>query len=393
MALTEIKIRSAKSKIKPYKLSDGEGLYLLIHSNGSKYWRLKYRIRNKEKVHAIGQYPDISLAEAREKKFYVKQDIKNGIDPNDKKKIEAFEKRLADDNTFESVALEWHKKNIRKWSERQALKLENWINKELVPVFGYLQVNEVKPIHVMQVMKNIESREAYDVARRVLNLCSQIFRYAIPTGRCEYDVTVGLNQTLTYVKRENFKCISVEELPQLLKTIEQHRCQELTKYALWFVLLTFVRTKELRFSKWTEVDLKKKEWRIPAENMKMRRPHVVPLSSQAIGVLKKVQALGLNSEYIFPNENDSQKVMSENTMLFALYDMKYRGKMTVHGFRQLASTVLNEQGFNPDAIERQLSHMERNNVRRAYNHAQYLPERKEMMQWWADYVINSLQKK
>jgi len=210
----------------------------------------------------------------------------------------------------------------------------------------------------------------------------------MPIGKCQYDVTVGINKALVYVKSENFKCISTSEFPKLLKDIERHDCKRLTKYALNLISLTFVRTGELRFAKWSEIDFDKKEWRIPAERMKMREQHIVPLSKQAINILEQIKSLELKSSYVFPNENNPNKVMSENTMLFALYDMKYRNKMTVHGFRQMASTVLNENGFKSDAIERQLSHSERNSIRRAYNHAQYLPERKEMMQWWADHLDN-----
>jgi len=386
MSLTEVKIKSAKIKDKKYKLSDSEGLYLLVHTNGSKYWRLKYRYNGKEKVYSIGIYPQLSLAAAREERFRIKQQLKERINPNDEKKTEILEARLKTDDSFESVAREWHAKNINKWTPKQANRIKLWIEKDTLPTIGHMQISEVKPMHILEIMRKIESRKAYDVTRRVLSVCSQVFRYGLPIGKCQYDVTVGINKALVYVKSENLKCVSTSEFPQLLKDIERHDCTKLTKYALNLIVLTFVRTGELRFAKWSEIDFDKKEWRIPAERMKMREQHIVPLSKQAIINLEQIKSLGLKSDYVFPNENSPKKVMSENTMLFALYDMKYRGKMTVHGFRQIASTILNESGFKPDAVERQLSHCERNNIRRAYNHAQYLPERKEMMQWWADHL-------
>ena len=392
MALTEFKIKSAKIKDKNYKLADGEGLYLLVHTNGSKYWRLKYRFNGKEKVYAIGIYPQLSLAAAREERFKIKQQLKEGMNPNNEKKTAIIEARIKTDNSFESVAFEWHAKNIKKWTPKQANRIKLWIEREILPIIGHMQISEVKPMHILEIMRKIESRKAYDTTRRVLSVCSQVFRYGMPIDKCQYDVTVGINKALVYVKTENLKCVSTGEFPKLIKDIERHNCTTLTKCALNLIALTFVRTGELRFAKWSEFDFDKKEWRIPGERMKMREQHIVPLSKQAIINFEQIKSLDLKSDYVFPNENNAKKVMSENTMLFALYDMNYRGKMTVHGFRQIASTILNESGFKPDAVERQLSHCERNNIRRAYNHAQYLPERREMMQWWADH-LDALKKK
>lgn len=384
--LKDTQIKNAKSKAKPHKLFDGDGLFLLIHPNGSKYWRFKYNWQGKEKLLALGVYPIVTLLAAREKAMEAKKLLANGQNPSEAKKQQKFLETLSNNNSFESVATEWHTKNINKWSEDHGKKLKGWIKKEIIPYIGYMPINEVKAPHILEVVKRIEARGANDVARRVLNICSQIFRYGMPLGKCDFDVTMGITQTLEFVKRKNYKCISVEELPDLLKSIETHNYRQLTKLALKLVVLTFVRSTELREAKWQEINFDSKDWRIPAERMKMKEQHIVPLSTQAIEILNTIKNLPYNSDYIFPNENNSKKVMSENTMLFALYDMGYHNKMTVHGFRQLASTILNEKGFTPDAIERQLSHAERNNVRRAYNHAQYLPERREMMQWWADYI-------
>ena len=386
MTLTEIKIKAAKPREKKYKLFDGEGLYLVVFPNGSKYWRLKYRHNGKENTFAIGIYPECSLAEARDKRYILKKQLKDGVNPNIQKKTEALEEISQFDNNFKTVALEWHSKNVRKWTPRHGKKIKKWIEKDICPVIGKITINDVKPKHIIEIMRKIEARGAFDITREILSVCSRVFRYAIPIGLCEYDVTTGIGQTLTTVKRQNYRCISPNDFPKLIKDIEKHSCAILTKLALRFIMLTFVRSGELRYAKWEEFDFKKNEWRIPAERMKMREQHLVPLSSQAISVLNEIKLLPVKSENVFPNEFHSNKFMSENTMLYALYDMNYKDKMTVHGFRQLASTLLNENGFPPDVIERQLAHAERNKVRRAYNHAQYLPQRREMMQWWGDYI-------
>lgn len=364
-------------------------MYILVKPNGSKLWRLKYRHFGKENIYSIGSYPEISLSEAREERMRLKKLLKQGVDLNHQKRIEQLSQKAETENSFKSVALEWHSKNKNKWTEEHGDKLKGWINNDILPLIGHIEISKVKAPDILAVIKKIESRGAADVARRSLSICSQVFRYAMPLGRCEHDVTIGLNKTLEFVKRKNFKCIKIEEFSQLLKDIKSLKCTALTKHALELVILTFVRSGELRGAKWEEINFEKKEWRIPPERMKMREQHIVPLSDQAIELFKKVKELGFDSDYIFPNINNPKKIMSENTLLYALYDAGYRNKMTVHGFRQLASTILNEKGFNPDAIERQLSHAERNNVRRAYNHAQYLPERTQMMQDWA-YYIDSL---
>lgn len=386
MLLSDVKIKSLKPRNKPYKVSDGDGMYLLVKPNGSRLWRLKYRIKGKENVFSIGGYPEIPLAEARNKRFEIRKSIKEGIDPNKLKKTTLSLTGIEYESSFKFIAEEWVRKNINKWSKEHGQKIKNWIEKDILPYIGDMKISEVKAPNILLVIKNVESRGATDVARRVLSISSQIFKYAMPIGKCDYDVTAGINKVLEVRKRTNFKCIALEEFPKLLRTIENHNCNPLTKYALQLIVLTFVRSSELREAKWAEINFEKEEWRIPAVRMKMKELHIVPLSKQAIAFLIQIKNLGFESDYIFPNINNTSKVMSENTMLYALYDMGYHNKMTVHGFRQLASTVLNEQGFNPDAIERQLSHAERNNVRRAYNHAQYLLERKQMMQWWGNFI-------
>jgi integrase len=390
MLLSDKKIKSLTPKEKAYKVADGNGMYLLVKPNGTKLWHLKYRSDGKENIYSIGVYPEISLSAARDKRYEIRKLIKEGINPNKAKKEEELKNESIEKDNFGSIALEWHSKNLNKWTEEHAKKLKGWIENEIIPVIGSIQISEVKSPDILQVVKAIEERGALDVARRVLSICSQVLRYAMPLGKCNYDVTVGINKTLEVRKRENFKCIPIEDFPELLRKIENHKCGILTKFGLKLVSLTFVRSSELREAKWSEINFDKAEWRIPAERMKMKELHIVPLSKQALSIFKEIKSLGLSNEYILPSVNNPRKFMSENTLLYALYDMGYHNKMTVHGFRQIASTILNENGFRADVIERQLSHAERDNVRRAYNHAQYLSERREMMQWWGDYIESSI---
>jgi integrase len=386
MKLSDAKIKTLKPNIKRQKLSDGGGLHLLVLPSGVKTWQIRYVFGGKEKTYSVGVYPEISLSEARQKRFDIKKLIKSGIDPNQVKKAEKEVQTLNINDRFLNVALEWHSKNINKWTDEHAAKLKNWIERDIAPVIGHIQISKIKSPDVLAVVKSVEDRGALDVARRVLSICSQVLRYGIPLGKCNYDVTVGINKTLEVRKRQNYKSIPVEDFPKLLKDIENHNCNPLTKYGLMLIALTFVRSSELREAKWSEINFEKAEWRIPAERMKMKELHIVPLSKQVIDILNKIKNLGFESEYILPSIYNPKKVMSENTMLYALYDMGYHNKMTVHGFRQIASTILNENGFRSDVIERQLSHAERDKVRASYNHAQYLKERREMMQWWANFI-------
>lgn len=386
MKLSDAKIRGLKPKEKQFKLADGDGMYILIKPNGTKLWRLKYRFNGKENIYSIGTYPEVTLERARKIRLEIRQLLHDGIEPNQKKRIDSTVQANSEQEDFQSIAYDWHEKNCRKWTQEHSNKLKNWIEKDVLPYLGHYRISEIKSPDVLDVIRRIEKRGANDVARRVLSICSQIFRYAIPLGKCDYDVTVGINNTLEVRKRTNFKCVTVDEFPKLIQDIQNHNCNIVTKSALKLIVLTFVRSSELREAKWSEINFERGEWRIPADRMKMREQHIVPISSQANRLLQDLNKITSNSDYIFPNINNPNKVMSENTMLYALYDMGYYNKMTVHGFRQIASTILNENNFSSDAIERQLSHAERDNVRRAYNHAQYLPERKQMMQWWGDYI-------
>lgn len=386
MALTDIAVRNAKAKDKPYKLNDSSGLYLYITVKNTKYWRLKYRYAGKEKLLSLGVYPIIGLSEARVKALEAKQQLTNNIDPSQFKK-ELKQKHLVEiSNSFEVVANEWHHSRLEKWKPKHAVNILRRLKNDIFPALGHKSISEIKAPELLRVLRIIESRGAIDIAHRTLQICGQIFRYGIVTGRNDRDIAADLKGALKTRKQENYSRLEEQELPEFLEKLENYDGDLQTKLALKLTLLTFVRTGEARGARWEEFDFDKKEWRIPATRMKMGEAHIVPLSIQAITVLKDLQLITGNKEYLFPNRNRPITFISENTMLYALYRLGYHSRATVHGFRATASTILNENGFKPDVIERQLAHSERNKVRASYNHAQYLPERREMMQWWGNYL-------
>lgn len=284
------------------------------------------------------------------------------------------------------MAIEWHNNKKQQWTERHAVYVLRRIQVDIFPILGSRAINEIKAPELLAVLRLIETRGAIDIAHRVLQTCGQIFRYAISTGRAERDISADLRGALKTRKKENYSHLEAKELPEFLDKLEKYEGDIQTKLALKFLLFTFVRTGEIRGARWEEIDFEKNEWRIPAERMKMRDLHIVPLSKQAMKVLKELHLINGYKEHLFPNRNKPITFISENTLLYAIYRMGYHLRATVHGFRATASTILNENGFKPDVIERQLAHSERNKVRASYNHAQYLPERKEMMQWWGDYL-------
>ena len=384
MALTNIVIRNSKPKEKVYKLTDGGGMYLLVHPNGSKYWQMKYYLNKKEKLASLGVYPEVSLIEARAKQAKLKQDIKQGIDITKAKKEEVLKQQGK--YSFETIALEWHKNKKNSLSEKYAKNIIVRLNRDIFPKIGYKDIRDIKSTELLEVLRKIEGRGAVDLAHRLLQICGQIFRYAIATGRAERDISADLRGALKTIKKTNYSSLKIEELPEFLKKLEEYQGEVQTRLAIKLLILTFVRTGELRGAKWEELKLEKEEWHIPAERMKMKEKHIVPLSRQATEVIEELKKISRSDTYMFINVQNPQGYMSENTMLYALYRMGYHKRATIHGFRSVASTVLNEHSFSTDAIERQLAHSERDSVRASYNYAQYLPERKKMMQWWADYL-------
>ncbi len=390
MALSDLSIKKAKPEAKQRKLSDGGGLYVLIHPNGGKYWQLGYRFAGKQKTLALGVYSEVSLADARERRDQARKQLANGIDPGELKQSQKREAKINASNTFETVAREWVENRSNDWTAgHKALTLRT-LEQDAFPAIGRRPIAEISPPELLDAIRTIEKRGALEIASRVLQRSSAVFRYAIATGRCKSNPATELRGALKSPKRTHYTTIEKGEFPKLLRDIDGYQGSPLTTYAMQLMALTFTRTGELVEAKWSEINLKTAEWLIPAERMKMRRPHLVPLSKQAITILKKLAKITSDREYVFPNRNDPSKPASNAIILRALGRMGYTGKMTGHGFRSAASTMLNENktkwGIHKDVIELQLAHVEKNASRAAYNFAEYIDERRAMMQRWADHL-------
>lgn len=383
--LTDARIRKIKPKEKTKRYADEKGMYLEVTPSGGMYWRLKYRINGKENRYSMGVYGEVSLAEARAKRDDARKLIAQGIDPNQAKKQD---KAITDNiNCFEVLALRWladRKSTIKPDTYRRDSSV---IEKDLIPFIGQIAIDKIKSPDILAAAKQVEERGAGEMARRAIRLAGCVFRQAMREGLTNYDPTTGLTEALKPRKVQHMARIAAKELPELLSKIDVYDGDVLTRLGLKFINLTFVRTNELRFMEWSEVDFDAQEWRIPAHKMKKGISHIVPLSVQSLELLEQIKAIGLNSPYVFFN-TASRKPYSENAFITALWRMGYKGKMTGHGFRGLASTILHEQGYMHDAIERQLAHNEKNQVSAAYNHAQHLPYRRKMMQDWANYLDN-----
>ncbi len=388
MALSEIAIRNAKVEHgkAQRKLADGAGLYLLITADGSKYWRLKYRWHGKEKVLALGVYPDTKASDARAKRDEAKKLLREGRDPSAVRREQKQAAKAAAANNFEGVAREWVEKKRHEWTADHADAVLKSLEDNLFPDLGTRPISLVTAPELLATLRRIEAREAFETAQRLLQRCRAVFAYAVATSRAERNVAIDLTGALKAPVRSNRAALSSADLPEFLRKLDAYDGRLQTKLAMQLQALTFVRPGELRGAEWTEFDLDAAEWRIPAERMKMRTPHVVPLSRQALEVLEQLKRITGGNKYLFPNQAKPHAPMSENTVLFALYRMGYHSRATAHGFRATASTILNEQGWKPDAIERQLAHKERNRVRAAYHRSEYLDERRKMMQAWADYL-------
>ena len=386
MALTDIMARNAKPKEKQYKLTDSAGLHLLVKPMGGKYWRYKYRFGGKEKLLSIGTYPLVSLAESREKCQQAKRLLLDNVDPSAAKKEKKLNNRHNVLNSFESIGREWHQNQRLNWTDRHAEYVLRRMEMNVFQDLGAKHIDEITAPKLLGALRAVESRGAIDIAHRVLQTCGQIFRYAIATGRASRDITSDLRGALKTRKKEHHAYLKEQELPEFQLKLESYEGDLQTKLAIKLLLLTFVRTIELRGAKWVEIDFEKNLWRIPAERMKMRDPHIVPLSEPAIAILRQLREINGHREHVLPNRNQPLTFISENTMLYALYRLGYHSRVTIHGLRGTASTILNEHGFRSDVIERQLAHTERNNVRASYNHAQYLPERVTMMKWWGEFL-------
>ena len=389
MVLTVTGIDKAKPAEKQYRMPDEKGLVLLVRPNGSKLWQLRYRHDGKEKTASLGQYPDVSLKIAREKRDAAREQVAAGNDPVAVKRAAVAAKSVATENNFEAVAREWwaHWKHARTSDHHVDQTLRRLVA-DVFPAIGTRPIAEIEAPELVAMATEIEKRGAGELAKRSLQMCSMIFRYAIANGKASRNPAVDIrpSDVLKARKVENYARVGAGELPQLLRKIEAYQGRPTTRLALKLMALTFVRTSELIEARWAEFDLDAARWDIPAERMKMRTPHTVPLSPQAVEVLRILQTVSGGRELLFSGERDHAKPMSNNTILKALEIMGYKGTMTGHGFRGIASTVLHEQGFEYAHLEAQLAHAERSSVSAAYNHAQYLPQRAKMMQWWGDYL-------
>lgn len=381
--LTDRQIKTAKPNS---RLADGRGLYVKVDAKGAKYFRFDYRFGDKRKTMALGVYPDTTLAKAREAHQAARTTLTEGIDPMAARKAESRTQRGAD--TFEAIAREWYAENVPNWSKAHADKQIRRLEIHLFPYIGDMQMDDITPPALLECLKRVSDTGRRDTALRVKGICSEVFRYAIPSGRAQRDPSADLRGALPRPVANNHASLrDPADIGGLLRAIDGYYGNLKVRCALKLFPMLFVRSKELREAEWREIDLDAAEWRIPPQRMKGRRAHIVPLPEQAVAVLREVEPLTGHSRFVFTNERSDERAMTDNAPLAALRRMGFsRDEMTVHGFRSIASTLLNEQGWHPDAIERQLAHVEGNAVRAAYNYAEHLPERRRMMQAWADYL-------
>ncbi|EJP6756160.1 tyrosine-type recombinase/integrase [Enterobacter kobei] len=386
MKLNARQVDTAKPKDKPYKLADGGGLYLLVNPNGARYWRLKYRVAGKEKLLALGVYPDVTLADARAKRDEAKRGIAGGIDPSEAKREEKIARELNVRNTFQEIACEWHSSKLYKWSEGYASDIMEAFNKDVFPYIGKKPISEIKPLELLNVLRRMEGRGATEKAKKVRQRCGEVFRYAIVTGRAEYNPAPDLTSAMQGHESSHYPFLNALELPAFFEALSRYSGSELVVLAARLLIITGLRTGELRGATWQEIDVDAAVWEIPAERMKMRRPHIVPLSLQAQAIIMRIREMTGRYPYIFPGRNDPRKTMSEASINQVFKRIGYAGRVTGHGFRHTMSTILHEQGYNTAWIETQLAHVDKNSIRGTYNHAQYLDGRREMLQWYADYM-------
>lgn len=385
--LTDVRCRNAKPKEKPYRLADSHGLFLHVMPSGRKVWRYRFRFRKKEQLLTIGRYPAISLKEAREKRDEARLLLDKGKNPIlEKKRLEA-EKKV--EKSFRSIALEWWGIQKEQWSKGHAKAVLDSLEKHVFPYLGSFDVDDIPPSQVMAVLRKIEERGALEQARKILQRINAIFRYSIQTGRANYNPAQDMKGALKPKKVKHMPALKEEDLPEFLNKLDNSVYLHITtRLALKFLILTACRSGEVRGARWEEIDFERAIWTIPAERMKMRREHRVPLSRQALGILEQAKNLpGQQGVYIFPGIRQNSHILSENTLLYALKRMGYSGLATVHGFRSTFSTIANESGkWSAELIERALAHVDNNTVRAAYCRTDLLEQRRDLMQWWADFL-------
>lgn len=388
--LTDTAVRNLKPAAKPYKKSDGGGLHLLVTPQGSKLWRFAYRFDGKQKLLSFGKYPAVSLSKARAERDLAKTQLAEGLDPSGLRKAERAkieEIKPVDDN-WKALCQEWWQKRRREEASPTTLKKLNWLLEKTYPALGEKMPRDITAPDLLAVLRTVEAAGTFETAKRLRSTCGQVFRYAIATARADRDVAADLKGALTSPKPKHHPAIlEPREVGALIRAIKGFEGDPTTRTGLLLAAYTFLRSGEIRHAQWRDVDWDDARLTIPAERMKMDRPHVVPLSTQVQGVLREIRPITGDRELILPSLRAKGRPMSENTMNAALRRLGYsKTEMVTHGFRTIASTMLNEHGFRWDWIERQLAHVEGNKVRAAYNAAEYLPERAEMMQWYADHL-------
>ncbi|MDR1086307.1 MAG: integrase arm-type DNA-binding domain-containing protein [Deltaproteobacteria bacterium] len=386
--LTDVQIRRLKAGEKPYKAMDGKGLYLYVPTTGAKIWRYNFRFQGRHKTLTIGPYPEVSLARAREKTMQARQALISGVDPAAQKKAEKeAAKTGSSDNSFGALTLEYLEVHREGLKEGYLKNTFGRVKLHLFPYLAHRPVNEIEPPELLAVLRRIEGQGLLETARRMRTLTSQVFRYAIATGRATRDIAWDLRGALKAPKTKHHPSLTnPKDLRRLLIAIDGYHGTPTVKAALRLAPLVFARPGELRRAEWSELDLAKREWKIPAEKMKMGRPHIVPLSAQAMSIIEDLRTRTGRGRYLFPGPRTAARPITDATLLNGLRSMGFtKDEIVPHGFRSIASTILNEQGYSPDWIERQLAHVP-GGVRAAYNYAQYLPERRKMMQEWADYL-------
>ena len=377
--LTVKQIDAAKPKEKPYRISDGNGLYLYIPASGKKVWQLRYQFEGKEKIHTVGKYPEIGPADARNIAFEVKRDLAIGLNPAAKKKQQD---KVPD--TFGSIYEEWYKHKKQVWSEGYAVELQRMFEADILPYIGKMAMDDIEPMTLLKVLRRFEERGAMERANKARRRCGEVFRYAVVTGRAKYNPAPDLADAMKGYRKKNFPFLPAEQIPAFNQALAGYSGSIVSKIATQILQYTAMRTKELRSMQWANVDFENRIITIDAEVMKSRKQHLVPMSQQVHDLLRQLQPITSISHFVFAGRNDKKKSISENAVLLVIRQIGYEGLASGHGFRHQFSTILNEHGWPHDAIERQLAHVDRNNIRGIYNHAQYLEKRREMMQWWAD---------
>ncbi|HEI8689073.1 TPA: tyrosine-type recombinase/integrase [Proteus mirabilis] len=385
MPLTDIQIRKANPKEKPYTLNDGNGLSLLVEPNGSKGWRFRYRFAGKPKMISLGVYGQVTLAEARKKRDEAKKQLAENINPSDARKSEKIALRYATENTFYAVAMEWHSSKCSTWSDGYASEILRCFENDIFPYIGKRPIDQIAPLELLAVLQKIEKRGALEQANKIRRRCGEVFRYAVITGRVKYNPAPDLAGAMNKPETKHFPFLREDEIPDFVKALNNYQGSKITKYATQLLMLTGVRTVELRLAEWSEFDFDNAIWEIPKERMKKRRPHLVPLSPQVIAILNELKVITGYYPLLFPGRNDVRKPISEASINKVIEKIGYKGRLTGHGFRHMMSTILHEKGFDSAWIELQLAHVDKNSIRGIYNHALYLEGRTKMMFQYSDY--------